>query len=65
MNRWRHIAGRGVLYVTALFFALFAALPFAWMILTIFKQNTDLYDPNNNPFLYNDPPTLDLSLIHI
>ena len=51
--------GRGVLYTTALFFALFAALPFAWMILTIFKQNTDLYNPNNNPFLFNDPPTLD------
>ena len=59
MTRWRHVAGRGVLYATALFFALFAALPFAWMILTIFKQNSDLYDPNNNPFLYNDPPTLD------
>jgi multiple sugar transport system permease protein len=58
MNRWRQVAGRGVLYATAIFFALFAALPFAWMILTIFKQNTDLYDPNNNPFLYNDPPTL-------
>ena len=59
MSRWRHVAGRGVLYATALFFALFAALPFAWMILTIFKQNSELYDPNNNPFLYNDPPTLD------
>ena len=59
MNRWRQVAGRGVLYATAIFFALFAALPFAWMILTIFKQNSDLYDPNNNPFLFNDPPTLD------
>jgi multiple sugar transport system permease protein len=59
MNRWRHVAGRGVLYATALFFALFAALPFAWMILTVFKQNTDLYNPNNNPFLFNDPPTLE------
>lgn len=58
MNRWRHAAGRGVLYATAICFALFVALPFAWMILTIFKQNTDLYDPNNNPFLFNDPPTL-------
>ncbi len=56
--RVRRIAGRGVLYTTAVVFALFAALPFAWMILTIFKQNTDLYNPNNNPFLYNDPPTL-------
>jgi multiple sugar transport system permease protein len=54
----RRIGGRGVLYGTALFFALFAALPFAWMILTVFKQNTDLYNPNQNPFLFNDPPTL-------
>ena len=54
----RRVATRGVLYVTATFFALFAALPFAWMIFTVFKQNSDLYDPNRNPFLYNDPPTL-------
>ena len=54
---WRRGDAR-VLYVTATFFALFAALPFAWMILTVFKQNTDLYNPNRNPFLYNDPPTL-------
>jgi multiple sugar transport system permease protein len=52
------IAGRTALYAAALGFALFAALPFAWMILTVFKQNTDLYDPTLNPFLYNDPPTL-------
>lgn len=55
LRRW---AGRGVLYATATFFALFAALPFAWMIFTVFKQNGDLYNPNNNPFLYNEPPTL-------
>jgi multiple sugar transport system permease protein len=52
------VATRGLLYVTATFFALFAALPFAWMIFTVFKQNSDLYDPNRNPFLYNEPPTL-------
>ncbi len=51
------IGGRTALYLTATAFALFAALPFAWMVLTVFKQNTDLYDPNLNPFLYNDPPT--------
>ena len=56
--RVRRVAGRGVLYAAAIAFALFAALPFAWMILTVFKQNTDLYNPNLNPFLYNDPPTL-------
>jgi multiple sugar transport system permease protein len=57
--RVRRLAGRGVLYTTATFFALFAALPFGWMILTAFKQNTDLYDPNHNPFLFYEPPTLE------
>ncbi len=57
-SRIRQVATRSLLYVTATFFALFAALPFAWMIFTVFKQNSDLYDPNRNPFLYNDPPTL-------
>jgi multiple sugar transport system permease protein len=56
--RTRKVAVRGVLYVTATLFALFAALPFAWMVLTVFKTNTDLYNPNQNPFLYNEPPTL-------
>ena len=47
------------IYALASFFALFAALPFAWMVLTMFKQDSDLYNAQNNPFLYNDPPTLD------
>jgi multiple sugar transport system permease protein len=55
----RKVASRGVLYTTATLFALFAALPFAWMILTAFKQNTDLYNPNYIPFAFNDPPTLE------
>ena len=54
----KKLGARSVLYAAAGFFALFAALPFGWMILTIFKQNTDLYNPQYNPFLYNDPPTL-------
>jgi multiple sugar transport system permease protein len=28
------------------------------MVITAFKQNPDLYDPTNNPFLFNLPPTL-------
>jgi multiple sugar transport system permease protein len=56
--RVKRALGRTVLYVTATLFALFAALPFAWMVLTVFKTNGDLYNRNNNPFLYNDPPTL-------
>lgn len=54
----RRTGRRGVLYTLATFFALFGALPFMWMVLTVFKANTDLYDPKNNPFIYNDPPTL-------
>ncbi|HEY8446727.1 MAG TPA: carbohydrate ABC transporter permease [Thermomicrobiales bacterium] len=56
---WRRAGKRGLLYTVATLFALFAAIPFAWMVFTIFKQNTDLYNGKNNPFLYNDPPTLD------
>ncbi len=55
----QRVFGRVVLYFAATFFAIFAALPFAWMVLTMFKADSDLYKPNNNPFIYNDPPTLD------
>lgn len=55
VKKW---AGRSFLYWLATMFALFAALPFAWMVLTVFKTNVDLYNPRNNPFKYNEPPTL-------
>jgi multiple sugar transport system permease protein len=29
------------------------------MIINTFKQDQDLYRPQNNPFIYNSPPTLD------
>jgi multiple sugar transport system permease protein len=54
----KRVGRRAVLYSAATFFTLFAALPFAWMVFTVFKQNTDLYNGKNNPFWYNDPPTL-------
>ncbi len=57
-GRGKRFFSRTVLYAVALLFSLFAALPFAWMLLTIFKTNNDLYKPINNPFIYNDPPTL-------
>ena len=43
-----------MLYLTATFFAVFAALPFAWMVFTIFKTNQDMYNGQNNPFLFKD-----------
>jgi len=50
--------GRIALYVSALSFAFFAAFPFLWMGITAFKQNADLYNVKNNPFLFHAPPTL-------
>jgi multiple sugar transport system permease protein len=40
-------------------FTLFSAFPFYWMLITTFKRNTDLLRRENNPFLYNEPPTLE------
>jgi len=40
-------------------FSLLLAFPFYWMGITTFKQTGDLYNLKNNPFLFNDPPTLD------
>jgi multiple sugar transport system permease protein len=57
----KRIGARAALYATAMFFTLFAALPFAWMIFTVFKQDRDLYFNvmQSNPLKYNDSPTLD------
>jgi multiple sugar transport system permease protein len=40
-------------------FAAFAAFPFAWMLITSFKETSDLVDPNHNPFVFHKPPTLE------
>jgi multiple sugar transport system permease protein len=50
---------RGSLYGTVALFCFFSASPFLWMLITMFKQDRDLYRPANNPFICNDPPTLD------
>jgi multiple sugar transport system permease protein len=56
LKRWFK---RGSLYGTVALFCFFSASPFLWMLITMFKQDRDLYRPANNPFIYNDPPTLD------
>jgi len=40
-------------------FTTLLAFPFVWMGIATFKQNVDLYAMENNPFLFNLPPTLD------
>ncbi len=47
------------LYTIVTLFALFSAMPFFWMLITSFKRAHDLFTVTNNPFLYNDPPTLE------
>jgi multiple sugar transport system permease protein len=41
------------------FFCFFAVFPIFWMLITMFKQDRDLYRSTNNPFFFNDPPTLE------
>ena len=54
----RFLAGGAHLGVVGAF-TLFSAFPFYWMLITTFKRNTDLLKRGNNPFLYNEPPTLE------
>lgn len=55
----RRVWGRVALYVLAFLAALLAAFPFLWSTITMFKQDQDLYTKANNPFWFNDPPTLE------
>ena len=55
----RHRLGRIGIYVAALFAALACAGPFVWSAITALKLNSDLYNPANNPLLFNDPATFD------
>ena len=49
---------RALLYGVVTVFCFFSASPFLWMIITMFKQDRDLYRSANNPFIFNLPPTL-------
>ncbi len=40
-------------------FTVFSAFPFYWMFITTFKRTSDLMKRSNNPFIYNEPPTLE------
>ncbi|MEE9545522.1 MAG: carbohydrate ABC transporter permease, partial [Rhodospirillales bacterium] len=56
LKRWVTRGGHvGILAV----FVGFAAFPFFWMLITTFKQTGDLLNTENNPFLFNDPPTVE------
>jgi multiple sugar transport system permease protein len=59
MDGLRHLAKRAGIYGAVFFFCLFSAFPFLVMAINTFKEDRDLYRPQNNPFLYNFPPTQD------
>src|SRR5690606_28386434 len=40
-------------------FTLFAALPFYVMLITAFKRNPNIFDPEASPFWYSQSPTFD------
>ena len=57
--RRRHVIARVSLYLAAVLAAFVCAAPFLWSLVTAFKQNRDLYNPENNPFFFNMATTPD------
>jgi len=55
----KRVAGGVVNFGVIAAFTAFASFPFAWMLITTFKQTRDLLDPSHNPFIYTAPPTLE------
>jgi multiple sugar transport system permease protein len=55
----RSVLGRVGLYAAAVLCGVISAGPFVWSSITATKLNADLYNPDNNPFAYNQPPTFD------
>ena len=53
----RRRSARVALYLLAVGAALVAALPFIWGTITAFKRDADLYNSENNPFVFNLDPT--------
>lgn len=56
VKRWLGRIAHAVLVAA---FTFFLSFPFAWMLVTTFKDTTDLLNVRNNPFLFNLPPTLE------
>jgi multiple sugar transport system permease protein len=58
LARARYIAGKAAHAAVLVFFVTFLAFPFYWMMITAFKANQDLYNTENNPYVFNSIPTL-------
>lgn len=58
-RRARAVFGRFVHAGVLGTFTVLLAFPFYWMLIATFKRSTDLYNLKNNPFVFNEPPTLE------
>jgi len=58
-GRARRAVGASLSFGVIASFTAFAAFPFFWMLITMFKQTSDLLDPDHNPFSYHAPATLE------
>lgn len=59
MKRSDQFGKLSLIYTVVTFFVLFCSFPFCWMLITTFKRDADLFNPANNPFIFNTLPTLD------
>jgi multiple sugar transport system permease protein len=57
--RARQVAFRSFHWVVLAAFSVLLAFPFYWMLITTFKSTGDLYNLENNPFIFNQKPTLE------
>lgn len=46
-------------YTAVVLLVLFAVLPIAYAVITIFKKESELFTPDANPFIYEQGPTLE------
>lgn len=58
-GRLGRLGRRGGHVAILVFFVVFTAFPFYWMLITTFKRTSDLLTRANNPFIFNEPPTLE------
>src|SRR5213080_4438495 len=59
MARAQKRFSNAMMWLVRIVFAVLLAFPFYWMLITTFKRTTDLYNLKNNPFIFNERPTLE------
>jgi multiple sugar transport system permease protein len=59
MARPAKVMRKVTIWLVRIIFAVILAFPFYWMLITTFKRTSDLYNLKNNPFIFNEAPTLE------